>query len=161
VRWKGRHRDADSAVSIALFYSTSKDVILGHLFGATMKCHAAQNIRLVLFGSSYLTHGTRIKWASESPKITRFFPSEYGTDITHDPSSASEKPHQLKLKVRAYVKAIPGEQLHFTYLVTGPYSDLYIGKSHYDDMGTFDVKAKQAVLLGDGNGRVAFTTMNE
>lgn len=100
-----------------------------------------------------------IKWASETPSVTRFFPSEYGTDIEYAPSSAHEKPHQLKIKVRAYMKTVT--DLKYTYLVTGPYSDLYMGKSFKDEIGTFDVKAKKAVLLGDGNGKVSFTTMAE
>jgi hypothetical protein len=99
-----------------------------------------------------------IQWASET-NVTRFFPSEYGTDIEYSPASAHEKPHQLKLKVRAYAKTV--KNLEFTYLVTGPYSDLYFDKSGKEQIGTFDVKAKKAVLLGDGNGRVSFTAMAE
>ena len=69
-----------------------------------------------------------------------------------------EKPHQLKLKVRAFAKTV--KDLEFTYLVTGPYSDLYFGKMPKDETG-FDVKAKKAVLLGDGKARVSFTAMAE
>jgi hypothetical protein len=105
--------------------------------------------------------GNSIKWASETPNVKHFFPSEYGTDIEHNPSSVNEKPHQLKLKVRAYAKTIPKDKLHLTYLVTGPYSDLYMGKTGKEEIGTFDVKAKRAVLLGDGNGPVSFTAMAE
>jgi len=97
-----------------------------------------------------------IKWASES-SIKRFFPSEYGTDIEHNARSPNEKPHQLKLKVRAYAKEI--HNLHFTYLVTGPYSDMYISVSKKPEIGSWDVKNKKATLLGDGNDKVAFTTM--
>jgi hypothetical protein len=101
-----------------------------------------------------------IKWASETPTIKRFFPSEYGTDIEHNTDkSPHEKPHQLKIKVRAYAKTITNPK--FTYLVTGPYSDMYISKSKVDEISTFDVKGKRAVLLGDGNDKVAFTTMTE
>lgn len=104
-----------------------------------------------------LTQIELIKWASETPAVKRFFPSEFGTDIEHNSRSPNEKPHQLKLKVRAYAKTVPN--LHFTYLVTGPYSDWYMTKNTQDDLSTFDVKGKRAVLLGDGNGKVAFTTM--
>ena len=38
---------------------------------------------------------------------------------------------------------------------------MYITKSGKDEIGTFDVKGKKAVLLGDGNGKVAFTAMQE
>jgi hypothetical protein len=65
----------------------------------------------------------------------------------------------LKLKVRAYAKS--ARDLEFTYLVTGPYSDLYFGKLGKEEIGMFDVKAKKAVLLGDGKGKVSFTTMAE
>lgn len=51
--------------------------------------------------------------------------------------------------------------MHFTYLVTGPYSDWYISNLTKEEIGFWDVKAKRAVLLGDGKGLVAFTTMNE
>ena len=100
-----------------------------------------------------------IKWASESGSVKRFFPSEYGTDIEHNDRSSQEKPHQLKIQVRAYAKTIPS--LEFTYLVTGPYPDMYMFKMPKDDVGSFDVKAKKAVLLGDGNGPVNFTAMAE
>ncbi len=99
-----------------------------------------------------------IKWASET-SVTRFFPSEYGTDIEYGPSSAKEKPHQLKLKVRAFMKTV--QNLEYTYLVTGPYSDLFFGKAMKPEAGTFDVKAKKATLLGDGKGKVSFTAMAE
>lgn len=95
-----------------------------------------------------------IKWAAET-SVTRFFPSEYGTDIEYSPKSASEKPHQQKLKVRQCMATV--KNLEWTYLVTGPYSDLYFGPAY----GGFDVKAKKAQLLGDGKGRVSFTTMAE
>lgn len=100
-----------------------------------------------------------ITWADEVG-VKRFFPSEYGTDIEYWPQSAHEPPHQLKLKVRAHMKTI--KKLEHTYLVTGPYSDLYFGKMKAKpELGEFDVKAKKAVLLGDGNGQVSFTAMAE
>lgn len=36
-----------------------------------------------------------------------------------------------------------------------------MNKTGNDAIGTFDVKAKRAVLCGDGNGKVAFTAMAE
>ena len=101
---------------------------------------------------------SRIKWAAEA-SIQRFFPSEYGTDIEHNTNSPDEKPHQLKLKVRAYAKTITS--VKFTYLVTGPYPDMFIAKSGKKEIGSFDVKAKEATLLGDGNAPIAFTSMIE
>jgi len=105
-----------------------------------------------------LSQSCSIKWASESG-VARFFPSEYGTDIEHNAASVNEKPHQLKIKVRAFAKEI--ENVKFTYLVTGPYSDMYLAKIPWEEIGTWDVKGKRAVLLGTGDEKVAFTTMTE
>ncbi|EXJ59089.1 hypothetical protein A1O7_06520 [Cladophialophora yegresii CBS 114405] len=98
-----------------------------------------------------------ITWA-EQAGVRRFFTSEYGTDIEYWPQSAHEPPHQLKLKVRAHMKTM--KTLEHTYLVTGPYSDLYFGTMKArPELGQFDVKEKKAVLLGDGEGPVSFTAM--
>jgi len=48
-----------------------------------------------------------------------------------------------------------------TYLVTGPYSDLYISRPGNPKAGSFDVNARQAVLLGTGEEKVSFTTMRD
>ena len=107
-----------------------------------------------------------LQWASETPSVTRFFPSEYGTDIAYNASSANENPHQLKLKVRAYIKELqeksPGK-MEYTYVVTGPYSDLFFGKMlpGREEAGGFDVQAKKAVLLGSGKEKISFTGMAE
>lgn len=54
-------------------------------------------------------------------------------------------------------------KLKITYLVTGPYSDLYVGKmsGEAEKTGTFDVQEKRAVLLGTGKDKVSFTTMKD
>jgi hypothetical protein len=102
-----------------------------------------------------------IRLAEQTENIKRFFPSEYGTDIVYGPKSANEKPHQLKLKVRAYLQDHV-KRLEYTYLVTGPYADGYIGKGLGDPRaGSFDVKAKKAYLLGTGKEKVAMTTRPE
>lgn len=102
-----------------------------------------------------------LRLAESTSNIKRFYPSEYGTDIEFGPKSPNEKPHQLKLKVRAYIKN-EIKRLEHTYLVTGPYADLYIGSGRADPRaGSFDVKAKKAVLLGTGNEKVALMTMSE
>ncbi|ERF74633.1 hypothetical protein EPUS_00763 [Endocarpon pusillum Z07020] len=99
-----------------------------------------------------------IQWASET-SVTRFFPSEYGTDIEYSLESASEKPHQQKLKVRRYMSTVTN--LECTYLVTGPYSDLYFAEPPFGrfEAGGFNVKEKKCSLLGDGKGRISFTAM--
>ena len=105
-----------------------------------------------------------VRLANESPSVHRFFPSEYGTDIAHGPASEHEKPHQKKLKVRAALQA--ADDLDHTYVVVGPYADgmpgLYLGPSRtIKEAGNFDVLEKEAVLIGDGNSPISFTTMKE
>jgi hypothetical protein len=54
------------------------------------------------------------------------------------------------------------KRIEYTYLVTGPYIDLYIGKlSQSPRAGSFDVVGKKATLLGSGDELVSFTTMKE
>ena len=101
-----------------------------------------------------------IQWAVESPSVKRFFPSEYGTDIEYGPESANEKPYQLKIKVRAFIKTIDTSELEYKYLVTGPYSDTYLESplENLPTAGGFDVQLRKAVLLGDGKGKISFTS---
>ena len=100
-----------------------------------------------------------IKVAEESDTIKRFFCSEYGTDIEYGPQSAIEKPHQQKLKVRKYI-CENVKRLEHTYLVTGPYAEMYLMATRGNPaVGSFDVAAKKAYLLGDGNGKISLTTM--
>ena len=68
----------------------------------------------------------------------------------------------MKLQVRKYVREHV-KKLNVTYLVTGPYSDLYIGKlgGEAEAAGSFDVTARKAVLLGSGDENVSFTTMRD
>jgi hypothetical protein len=102
-----------------------------------------------------------IQLAEQTPNIKRFFPSEYGTDIEYWPSSANEKPHQQKLKVRAYFKNTT-TRLEHTYLVTGPYAEGYMSLAKRDPRaGSFDVSEKKAVLLGTGDEKISLTTMRE
>ena len=106
-----------------------------------------------------------LELADKHPDVKRFFPSEYGTDIEYGPASAHEKPHQQKLKVRAAMKNV--KDLQYTYVVTGPYGDadgrLFLSAvpAEYEAGGTFDVKRKRAVLLGDGYGKISLTTMRD
>lgn len=67
--------------------------------------------------------------------------------------------------MRALLKTI--KNLSYTYVVTGPYGDadgmLYLAAKPPQDEaeGTFDVKRKRAVLLGDGQGKISLTTMRD
>ncbi|KAE8361142.1 hypothetical protein BDV27DRAFT_133483 [Aspergillus caelatus] len=108
-----------------------------------------------------------IRLADASPTVKWFLPSEYGTDIKYSPASAQEKPHQQKLKVRAFLEnESPNEgvvsDLAYTYVVTGPYSDMYVHFAGNPIAGGWDVKSKKATLLGeDGSARVSLTTMKD
>jgi hypothetical protein len=102
-------------------------------------------------------------WAAEIPHIKRFLPSEYGTDIEYSPASATERPHQQKLKVRAALREVKEEDLEYAYVVTGPYADVpfFLGASKRPRGGAFDVKGRKAVLLGDGKGRISLSACAE
>jgi len=100
-----------------------------------------------------------MSWAEEIG-VTRFFASEFGTDIEYFPDSEHEPPHQMKLKVRAHMKTL--RRMEHTYVVTGPYSDLYFGAmKEAPKAGGFDVERRRAYLLGDGDMPVSFTAMND
>ncbi|CAK7207311.1 hypothetical protein SEUCBS139899_010121 [Sporothrix eucalyptigena] len=101
-----------------------------------------------------------IALAEKSPSIIRFIPSEYGTDIAYDASSATEKPHQKKLKVRAFLESDAVQRLKYSYLVTGPFADLFAGYMGADPrIGSFDVARREAVLVGDGHVPLGLTTV--
>ncbi|KAK8115689.1 hypothetical protein PG984_012191 [Apiospora sp. TS-2023a] len=94
-----------------------------------------------------------------SSSVQWFFPSEYGTDIEYDATSKDEKPHQNKLKVRAFIRD-EIKKLKTTYVVTGPYADMFLDfKPGYELAGGFDAKTHKAVLIGDGNDKIGLTTM--
>ncbi|KAK0283716.1 hypothetical protein LTR35_006175 [Friedmanniomyces endolithicus] len=101
-----------------------------------------------------------LRLAEQSPQIKVFLPSEYGTDIEYSPASANEKPHQLKLKVRAYIREHV-KRVQCTYVVTGPYAEMALTRMPpaVEAAGSFDVHGKKAVLLGSGNDSVSYTTM--
>ncbi|KAK1820054.1 hypothetical protein LTR12_005495 [Friedmanniomyces endolithicus] len=95
-----------------------------------------------------------LRLAEKSPQI------KFGTDIEYAPASANEKPHQLKLKVRAYIKEHV-RRVQCTYVVTGPYAEMALTRMPpvIEAAGSFDVHGKKAVLLGSGNESVSYTTM--
>ncbi|KAH7159455.1 NmrA-like family-domain-containing protein [Dactylonectria estremocensis] len=100
-----------------------------------------------------------LKLAEESSTVKWFFPSEYGTDIEYGPKSVDEKPHQLKLKVRRYIREHV-KKLKYTFVVTGPYADMFFSlSSDAPEAGGFDTASKRAILVEDGEGKVGFTTM--
>ncbi|KAL1968900.1 hypothetical protein VTN77DRAFT_1261 [Rasamsonia byssochlamydoides] len=103
--------------------------------------------------------------ASPHSSVQWFLPSEYGTDIKYGPSSAHEKPHQQKLQVRAYLEgdvAVRKSGLKYTYVVTGPYADMYMRgfPAGRREAGGWDVRAKKATLL-ERDAPVSLTTMKD
>ncbi|KAH8697149.1 isoflavone reductase family protein [Talaromyces proteolyticus] len=105
-----------------------------------------------------------IKLAAASSSVKWYFPSEYGTDIKYSPASATEKPHQGKLKVRDYLendKEIQKSGLKYTYVVTGPYADGYLQAiPNSIEAGGWDVKSKTSWLV-EKNNKVSLTTMKD
>ena len=106
-----------------------------------------------------------VELADKHKDVKRFFPSEYGTDIEYGPQSKDEKPHQMKIKVRAAIRA--SKNLEHTFVVTGPYGDadrgLYLSAAPeaLELAGTYDVKGRRAIVIGDGEGRISLTTMRD
>jgi hypothetical protein len=102
-----------------------------------------------------------IRLAEESTSVKWFLPSEYGTDIEHNSKSPNEKPHQLKLKVRAYVRD-QVKRLKVTYVVTGPYFDMWVNTmSGVEISGGFVTEKKEVYIIDEGEGKVGFCTMWE
>ncbi|EPE02658.1 isoflavone reductase family protein [Ophiostoma piceae UAMH 11346] len=86
-----------------------------------------------------------------------FFPSEYGTDIEHNAKSPNEKPHQHKLALRKFIHESV-KNLKITYLVTGPYFDMWVDVRGDPRGGGYDVPAKKAYLVAP-DAKVGFCTM--
>jgi aspartate-semialdehyde dehydrogenase len=102
-----------------------------------------------------------LKLAEQSETVKWFLPSEYGTDIEHNEKSPNEKPHQLKLKVRKFVRD-EIKRLKVTYVVTGPYFDMWVNAhAGFEKAGGFVVDKKEAYVIEDGEGKVGFCTMRE
>ena len=68
------------------------------------------------------------------------------------------------MKVRAALRdaEAKGQELDYTYVVTGPFAYGYLGAGHVSpELGAYDVKKKAAVLLGDGKGKISIATPPE
>jgi NAD(P)-dependent dehydrogenase (short-subunit alcohol dehydrogenase family) len=112
-------------------------------------------------GRGALMVQTQLIQIASAHGVKWFFPSEYGTDVEYGPQSPREKPHQNKLAVRRFIRENVTE-MQVTYLVTGPYFDMWMGLSpNAVACGGFDPTQRKAVLLGDGEGKIGFCTMLE
>ncbi|KAK3358683.1 hypothetical protein B0T25DRAFT_449147 [Lasiosphaeria hispida] len=111
-------------------------------------------------GRSVLHHQIRLlQLAEDSGTVQWFLPSEFGTDIEHNDKSPNEPPHQNKLKVRKYVREHI-KRLKVTYVVTGPYFDMWVNtQPGVEITGGFVPDKKEAYLIDDGNTKVGFCTM--
>ncbi|KAM0254690.1 hypothetical protein ACHAQJ_006540 [Trichoderma viride] len=102
-----------------------------------------------------------IRLAEASPTVRWFFPSEFGTDPEHNERSAGEKPHQMKLAIRKFIRENT-RQLNVTYVVVGPYFDLWVDQRKWDDeLGGIDLAKKEAIFTGDGETKIGFTTLKD
>ncbi|KAH6627283.1 hypothetical protein B0J18DRAFT_164677 [Chaetomium sp. MPI-SDFR-AT-0129] len=100
-----------------------------------------------------------LKLAESSESVKWFLPSEFGTDIEHNDKSPNERPHQLKLQVRKYIRENL-KRVKVTYVVTGPYFDMWVNAGPgLEVAGGFLPDKKKAYVIEDGNGKVGFTTM--
>ncbi|KAK3326950.1 hypothetical protein B0T19DRAFT_149203 [Cercophora scortea] len=101
-----------------------------------------------------------LRLAEASGTVRWFLPSEFGTDIEHNADkSPSEKPHQLKLQVRRYIREHI-TRVNVTYVVTGPYFDMWINTMPgAERAGGFGKAERLAYVIGDGEGKVGFCTM--
>ncbi|TVY30692.1 Isoflavone reductase-like protein [Lachnellula hyalina] len=148
--------------------SEGVEVIVGDVTNPADVLNAFKGINTVISTVGRNVLAEQINWiqlAEKAPSVRRFFPSEYGTDIDYSPQSVHEIPHQLKIKVRAALKATTS--LDYTYVVTGPYADgqmlAYLSPLAESArvIGTYDVKAKSATLIEDGKGKISLTTPKE
>ncbi|KAJ6589298.1 reductase-like protein [Mycena capillaripes] len=139
-------------------------VVTGDVTKAEDVLAAYQGVDTVIscVGRGVLQHQIElIRLAEETPSVKWFFPSEYGTDIEHNAKSPDEKPHQIKLKVRAFVRD-QVKRLKVTYVVTGPYFDMWVNTiPGAETAGGFVNDKKEAYVIDEGEGKVGFCTMSD
>jgi uncharacterized protein YbjT (DUF2867 family) len=144
--------------------SQGVEIIIGDTSNTSDLLNAFAGVDTVISAAGRPIIVQQVDWitvANQAPSVKRFFPSEYGTDIEYDASSANEVPHQQKLKVRAALreqeKAGKGGGLEYTFVVTGPFAYGYLAAGK-GSLGSFNVEEKRAVVLGDGKGKISLTT---
>lgn len=92
--------------------------------------------------------------AEHSQSVQWFLPSEYGTDVAYNEKSASEPTHVGKLALRKHIRE-KIERLKVTYVVTGPYFDMWLYPiPGYEQAGGFVPSEKKAYVIDDGEGKV-------
>lgn len=144
--------------------SKGLSVIVGDLTSEADVTAAYDGVDTVIsaVGRGGLQHQINLLRLAEASKSVKWFlPSEFGTDIEHNDKSPNERPHQLKLQVRKYIRENL-KRVKVTYVVTGPYFDMWVDAAPgLERAGGFVPEETQAYLVGDGNGKVGFCTMRE
>ncbi|KAI1778502.1 NAD(P)-binding protein [Hypoxylon cercidicola] len=142
--------------------SQGASVITGDINNADDVKQAYNDIDTVVscLGRNTITNQIELlRLAEESKDVQWFFPSEYGTDIEYDSSSKDEKPHQNKLRVREFIRDNV-KRVKCTYIVTGPYPEMFLSFTlAAEETGGYDIKSKTAVVVGNGDGKIGFTSM--
>ncbi|KAK4646807.1 hypothetical protein QC761_213900 [Podospora bellae-mahoneyi] len=152
------------ASQIAKWKSDGLSVIVGDLTSSADVKSAYQSSQadtvISAVGRGGLQHQIELlRLAEESNTVQWFLPSEYGTDIEHNDKSPDEKPHQLKLKVRKYIRD-ELRRVKVTYVVTGPYFDMWVDTAPgLESAGGFKPEEKKAWIIEDGEGKIGFCTM--
>ncbi|KAF2087116.1 NAD(P)-binding protein [Saccharata proteae CBS 121410] len=157
------------AAQIAALKEKSVEIFVGDVADESAILDAFKGIDTIVsaLGRPALPLQTRLlTLAADCPGVTRFYPSEFGTDVAFDASSAAEPTHQAKLAVRAHLEgleAVRTGKLEYAYLVTGPYAEMAMGREveGAEGAGGFEVEGRRARVVGDGEGRVAYTTMRD
>ncbi|KAI1322140.1 hypothetical protein F5Y16DRAFT_413446 [Xylariaceae sp. FL0255] len=157
----------DKEALLSSWKSQGLSVITGDINNAEDVSKAYQGFDTVVscLGRGSLAVQTElVRVAEETESVEWFFPSEYGTDIEYDATSKDEKPHQMKLKVRAFIRDHV-KRVKCTYLVTGPWIDFFLDlRPPLEMTGGYDVTAQRAVVVvGDdgSDGQVGFTSMSD
>lgn len=113
-------------------------------------------------GRATLKYQPKIIDAAEaSQSVQWFLPSEFGTDVEHNEKSPNEPTHVGKLALRKHIR----EKIHrlkVTYVVTGPYFDMWLYPTPgCEQVGGFVPAEKKAYIINKGEGQVGFCTMWE
>ncbi|KAL2016655.1 hypothetical protein VTK56DRAFT_3199 [Thermocarpiscus australiensis] len=155
----------EKAQQLEKWKSEGLSVVVGDLTSETDVTAAYTGVDTVIsaVGRGGLQHQINLlKLAEASKSVQWFLPSEFGTDIEHNTDkSPHERPHQLKLQVRKYIRENL-RRVKVTYVVTGPYFDMWVDTvPGFEKIGGFIPDKKQAYVIDDGNGKVGFCTMQD
>ncbi|KAK3905112.1 hypothetical protein C8A05DRAFT_31047 [Staphylotrichum tortipilum] len=163
VLFTSRSGEHTKAQLIEQWKSQGLSVIVGDLTSDLDVKAAYQGVDTVIsaVGRGGLQHQINLlRLAEASDSVKWFLPSEFGTDIEHnEDKSPNERPHQLKLQVRKYIRENL-KRVKVTYVVTGPYFDMWVDAAPgLEIAGGFVPDQKKAYVIEDGNGKVGFCTM--